>query len=215
MSLITIDKVQYWIKTATAFVRATEVNAFDPSTDLPTYDPTYKDRVNQPSYVTGKKTTIDMDIDLITPGALQDWLLANEDTVNLTTEIVRVLTFLPAYPTWVLSTVTALNKYIIAGGNVYKATTAGTTGAVAPVWPATGTVTDATVVWTYVSSAANYPIGVLGDYAAKKAAFTLTQNPIDGSAGEAVKCTGTLLMTSDGWTAGTFNTATATFTPGA
>jgi hypothetical protein len=152
--LITTDQIQYWMKTDADFVRVTETNAFDPATDLTTYDPTYKDRVNQPSYVTGKKTTIEMDIDLIAPGDLQEWLLANEDEVNVPTEIVRVLMF--------------------------KAATA----------PATG-------------------------YVAKKAAFSLTQNPIDGSAGEAAKATGTLKMTSDGWTEGTFDPATATFTPAA
>ena len=50
-------------------------------------------------------------------------------------------------------------------------------------------------------------------FEAKRAAFTLTQNPIDGSAGEAARATGTLSMTSDGWTAGTFDPDTATFTP--
>lgn len=150
--LITTDQIQYWLKTGLVFVRVTEDNAFDPSTDLNTYDPTYKDRINQPSYVTGKKTTIELDIDLIDPGALQTWLMENEDAVNVPTEIVRVMMFKPA---------TA---------------------------PAIG-------------------------FVAKKAAFSLTQNPIDGSAGEAAKATGTLLMTSDGWTAGTFDPQTATFTP--
>lgn len=149
--LVTTDQIQYWIKAGADFVRVTENSAFDPSSDLSTYDPTYKDRVNQPSYVTGRKTTIEMDIDLVTPGTLQDWLLANEDVVNVETEVVRVMMFSPAVP-----------------GPGYEA---------------------------------------------KKATFNLTQNPIDGSAGEAVKLTGTLSMTSDGWTVGVFDPDTATFTP--
>lgn len=149
--IVTTDQIQYWIKAGADFVRVTENSAFDPSSDLSTYDPTYKDRVNQPSYVTGKKTTIEMDIDLIDPGTLQEWLLANEDEVNVATEVVRVMMFQPATP-----------------GPGYEA---------------------------------------------KKAAFNLTQNPADGSAGEAVKLTGTLAMTSDGWTAGVFDPDTATFTP--
>ena len=150
--LITTDQIQYWMRAGASFVRVTENNAFNPTTDLTTYDPTYKDRVNQPSYVTGKKTTIEMDIDLIDPGPLQTWLMENEDAVNVPTEIVRVMMFKAATP------------------------------------PSTG-------------------------FEAKRAAFTLTQNPIDGSAGEAAKATGTLSMTSDGWTASTFNPTTATFTP--
>ncbi len=150
--LITTDQIQYWMKTDAVFVRVTENNAFDPSTDLDTYDPTYKDRINQPSYVTGKKTTIELDIDLIDPGALQTWLMDHEDDVNVPTEVIRVMMFKPAET------------------------------------PAVG-------------------------FVAKKAAFALTQNPIDGGAGEAAKATGTLAMTSDGWTAGTFDPETATFTP--
>lgn len=211
--LITIDKIQYFIKTGTSeFTKITEANAFDPKVDISTYDPKYKDRVNQPSYVTGKKTTIEIDLDIIDPGALQSWLMGNEDTVNVPTEIVRVLTFRPAYPAWVLSTVKALGAHIIAAGKLYECTTAGTTGTTEPASWTTTTVTDGTVTWTYVGSATGYPIGTSG-YAAKKAAFSLTQNPLDGSAGEAVKATGTLSMTSDGWMAGTFDTSTKTFTP--
>lgn len=48
-------------------------------------------------------------------------------------------------------------------------------------------------------------------YAAKKATFVMNQNPIDGEAGSAIHATGTLDMTSDGWTAGTFKNGA--FTP--
>lgn len=50
-------------------------------------------------------------------------------------------------------------------------------------------------------------------YEAHKAAFSMNMNPLDGPAGEALKATGTLSMTSDGWTKGTFDPETATFTP--
>lgn len=152
LKLITPDQIQYWMRAGVPLVRVTESNAFNPTTDLTTYDPTYKDRVNQPSYVTGKKTTIEMDIDLIDPGPLQTWLMENEDAVNVPTEIVRVMMFKAATP------------------------------------PSAG-------------------------FEARRAEFTLTQNPIDGSAGEAARATGTLSMTSDGWTPGTFDPGTATFTP--
>jgi|GEM_PF-3494799 len=211
-NLITIDRIEYYLKAGASFIRVTEVNAFDPKVDVSTYEAQYKDRVNQPSYVTGKKTTVDLDIDIVDPGALQSWLMANEDVSNVPTEIVRVLRFRPAHPAWAASVVRALGARIIAGGNLYECTTAGTTGATQPATWTTTTVTDGTVTWTYIGSASGYPIGTSG-FAAKKANFTLTQNPIDGGAGEAVRATGTLSMTSDGWTAGTFDTATRTFTP--
>jgi hypothetical protein len=211
-SLITTDQIQYWMKLDGVFVRVTENNAFDPSTDLETYDPKYKDRVNQPSYVTGKKTSIEMDIDLIDPGELQSWLIAHEDEVNVEVDIVRVFSFRPAVPDWAATTAHTVGQRVIGSTNIYECTVAGTTGSSEPTWPSSGTVTDGTATWTYVGSAEGHPVGASG-YAAKKATFTLTQNPIDGPAGEAAKATGTLNMKSDGWTEGLFDTGTKTFTP--
>jgi len=51
--------------------------------------------------------------------------------------------------TWAATTAYALNAVVVASGKLYKATTAGTSGSSAPTWPASGTVTDGTVVWTY------------------------------------------------------------------
>lgn len=156
--LITTDKIQYWMKTeASTFVRVTEDIVFDPADDKQRYNPTYKDRLNQPEYVTGHKVSIPFEIDLLTPGALQTYLLANEDELNVETEVIRVLMF----------------QEVMAGE----------------------------------------PLAGTGTYEAKKATFNMNQDPIDGSAGEAVRLTGTLNMTSDGWTAGTFDPETATFTP--
>ena len=66
--------------------------------------------------------------------------------------------------------------------------------------------TEVIRVWETASSepTAGYP--------AKKAAFVMNCNPLDGDAGSAVHATGTLEMTSNGWTAGTFKTSNGTFT---
>ena len=66
--------------------------------------------------------------------------------------------------TWQATHAYALNATITAGGKVYKVTTAGTSGSTAPTWPASGTVTDGTVVWTYVSAASPYatPLSIPG-----------------------------------------------------
>ena len=212
--LITTEKVQYWLKTADAtYTRVTEDSAFDPESDLNTYGPTYKDRVVQPEYVTGRKNTVEFEIDLLEGGTLHEFLIANEDVANVPTELIRVFEAHPAYPEWAATTVYTAGQHVIADGKLYIVTTAGTTGAAAPVWPSSGTVEDGTVTWTYVSSASHLPIGTEGTYEAKKAAFVMTQNPIDGAAGEAIRATGTLTMTDTAWIHGTFDPDTATFTP--
>lgn len=53
---------------------------------------------------------------------------------------------------------------------------------------------------------------VLGLCPAKKANFTLMPNPTDGAAGEPLRNTGSMTMSSAGWTYGTFDLATQTFT---
>lgn len=52
--------------------------------------------------------------------------------------------------TWAASTAYALGAMLQQGGYIYRATTAGTSGASAPTWGTTtgGTTTDNTVVWT-------------------------------------------------------------------
>jgi hypothetical protein len=67
--------------------------------------------------------------------------------------------------TWAASHAYALNDTVTASGNLYKVTTAGTSGSTVPTWPASGTVTDGTsLVWTYVSAASGYesPIQIYG-----------------------------------------------------
>ncbi len=67
----------------------------------------------------------------------------------------------PAGSTWAATTVYALNDYVTANGNLYKVTTAGTSGSTAPTWPASGTVTDGTVTWAYVSAYTGYGVPIM------------------------------------------------------
>ena len=50
---------------------------------------------------------------------------------------------------WAASRSYAEDAYLYADGNVYRATTGGTSGAAAPTWPDTSTVADGSVVWTF------------------------------------------------------------------
>ena len=54
--------------------------------------------------------------------------------------------------TWAAATAYSKGDKVRGGNNVYVCTTAGTSGAAAPTWPAKGTVTDGAgnLVWTYV-----------------------------------------------------------------
>lgn len=72
-----------------SYVQVTEDTDFNPSIDLTSYDPKYKDRINQPSYNTGKTTTVSMTVDIVENQDFQDWLLLHEDDINVPTSIVR------------------------------------------------------------------------------------------------------------------------------
>lgn len=56
---------------------------------------------------------------------------------------------------WAAATAYSLNDLIYESGNVYKCTTAGTSGASEPTWPASGTVADGAgaLVWTFLRKA--------------------------------------------------------------
>lgn len=189
--------------------------------------------------------------------------------------------------TWAATTSYALGATVASGGKSYICTTAGKSGTTAPTWPASGTVTDGTVVWTLGAASGynqvtedstfdpsrdtdtyepkykctlNKPSYVTGtstkikyeidltqgnaatdflqanedgvnvpvklcrvlmwknttgtSYEAKEGTFALTPDPTDGKAGDAAVVSGSMSMTSDGWTKGTFDTETKTFTAG-
>lgn len=64
-------------------------------------------------------------------------------------------------PSWQPTHAYAADATVTASGNVYKVTTAGTSGSTAPTWPATGTVTDGTVTWAYVSASSPYATPIM------------------------------------------------------
>ncbi|TLM80280.1 MAG: hypothetical protein FDZ70_01365 [Actinobacteria bacterium] len=78
------------------------------------------------------------------------WLV-NRRVLYNNGDVIRAVA--PTYPSWAASTAYALNTKIVAASKIYRCTTAGTSGAVAPTWPASGTVNDGTVVWTFFASA--------------------------------------------------------------
>lgn len=95
-------------------------------------------------------------------GTKADSIEPNTQTVTLTITpttidsvlIVKAGIELSSAPdAWAATTAYALGAECTGGGNVYTCTTAGTSGATAPTWPASGTVQDgATLVWTYKSA---------------------------------------------------------------
>lgn len=208
------DELQYFMSfdAGTTFMQVTEDSEFEPATDLSTYDPTYKDRTNQPSFVTGVKTKVEFNIDIYDPSPLQAELIAKEDEINVPVDLVRVMMFRPVVPAWEATTPYILGDKVISGLNIYVCSTAGTSGAASAPTTTVVAITDGTAKWDFVSLAEGTTVGTPPGFTAKKATFAMSQNPINGGAGEALQATGTLSMTSDGWTAGTFNTTTKAFT---
>lgn len=70
---------------------------------------------------------------------------------NILYEYYTVNALASAAPAWQPTHAYELNDEVTGGGHVYKATTAGSSGSTEPTWPGSGTVTDGTVEWTFVS----------------------------------------------------------------
>lgn len=81
-------------------------------------------------------------------------------------------TVTPAGAQWVTATAVVVNQYKSNASNLYQATTAGTTGATAPVHNS-GSVSDGGVTWLYVSA--------LGDMQIDNPTFTVGQTITDTS----------------------------------
>lgn len=75
------------------FVRVTDDEAFNPTNDDAKYEPKYKCNKTSPSYTASRKTSIDIDIDMLENQQLQDWLMLHEDDANVPTTVVREWTF--------------------------------------------------------------------------------------------------------------------------
>lgn len=98
MSLFDNAKIQYALGVADetgTLHRVTEDTSFNPSTDAKTYEPSYKDRVNQPVYTTGVKNTWEIDIDHVDGSPVQEFLYGIEDALNTETDLVRIDEFKP------------------------------------------------------------------------------------------------------------------------
>lgn len=75
------------------FVRVTDDESFNPTNDDSKYTPKYKCNKTSPEYTSARKTSIEMDIDMVENQELQDWLMRHEDDVNVPTKVVRVWSF--------------------------------------------------------------------------------------------------------------------------
>lgn len=84
----------YYLNTSTTasktWVQVDYDNAFTPSRNNNTYEPKYKARKNNPSFVVGCTESIAFDIDIVDSQALQNYFKTNEDNFNVETEVLRV-----------------------------------------------------------------------------------------------------------------------------
>lgn len=92
------DKIQYFIGTddvEDVLHRVTEDTSWNPSSDPKTYEPSYKDRINQPKYNTGSSTSYEIDIDHVAGNPVQEFLYSIEDKPNTVVPMVRADIFKP------------------------------------------------------------------------------------------------------------------------
>lgn len=75
------------------YVRVTDDEGFNLSNDDSTYSPKYKCNKTNPEYTTGRKTSIEMDIDIVEGQDLQEWFIDHEDDINVPTSVVRTWDF--------------------------------------------------------------------------------------------------------------------------
>ena len=198
-------------KFAGQVLKISEDTEFEPESDTSTYDPTYKDRANQPSYVTGRKFSISYSIDHMIGNDLQEFLYAIEDRYNFPITLYRVDEFEAATTVpadWKASTKYAIGDRVHDKKKIYEATKAGTSNSSAPTWKDEGDITDSDVTWKYVGAAPEKKEG----FRAKKWEAVITPNPISGEASEPNKHTGTISMTSADPELGVFENANKKFT---
>lgn|GEM_PF-1060924 len=72
-------------------LRVTEDPQFDTSYDDETYEASYLDRKVQPTFTMGRKISLEFEVDMILPGAIQARLAACEDEMNVPVRYTRTL----------------------------------------------------------------------------------------------------------------------------
>ena len=110
---------------------------------------------------------------------------------------------------WSASYSYTLNDYVASNGNIYKVTTAGTSGTTGPIF-VLGTGTDGTATLTYVTS--YLPPVVIGTVWTKSTAVTLNQQIFYGNNLYTVTTAGTTGTTAPTFTSGSASNGTATLT---
>lgn len=96
-SIIESYKVGHYIKfndaETPAYIKATEVNTAETEREAAEYSPEWIDYEVQPTYSTGSKDTITLEISLLGPGGIQKELYLREDERNIPVEYVRTLAY--------------------------------------------------------------------------------------------------------------------------
>lgn len=96
-SIIESYKVGHYIKFndagTPAYVKCTEVNTAETEREAAEYSPEWIDYEVQPTYSTGSKDTITLEISLLGPGGIQKELYLREDDRNIPVEYVRTLAY--------------------------------------------------------------------------------------------------------------------------
>lgn len=81
------------------------------------------------------------------------WAPNTVTAINAVVQTAAGNTYAAEAFSWYPSVPASINGIIQAGTGYFKITTAGTTGTTEPTWPTSGTVTDGTVTWMWVTDA--------------------------------------------------------------
>lgn len=96
-SIIESYKVNSYIKfndaESPAYIKATEVNTAETEREATEYSPEWIDYEVQPTYATGSKDTVTLEISLLGPGGIQKELFLREDARNIPVEYVRTVAY--------------------------------------------------------------------------------------------------------------------------
>lgn len=78
------------------WIKATELLSWEMAGEAKTYEPSWIDRKNNPTFTYGRSCTINFEKDTMRGGAIESWIMNNRNKIEIPCQIARVFTWLDA-----------------------------------------------------------------------------------------------------------------------